>query len=468
MGRMFSTTYRAFMVAFSISALVLSFMSATSCSFLSFDHQYESQNRWLQAEGTTEEGAAPPGETIASLNEQTDALISQMNDESSIPVDPVDPVDPEGEDFPPVSVTVTGGADEGGAAMNDPEDLEMNTDMDMEMDNMYADEKDKGTDMDELETDPIEIDMTENLPTQPVDVFGEGPDKAMEETVAPEGGLSGPISSTLGGMDEAVDLPDSVTDAMTDAFAPSESGLAEPQTPSSGSPAREPTPSFGANGADSTATAPTEPDLVVSGEAGLYCSGETQFDIRSFWGGSVDKTIDELESEIDLESSDDLSEEVARNAVLASAVFGTLLSFIVVLGSAIGRRMCFERFIIGIIAFCALICQSVTFLFFDSKRYCNGDIVNEILNQVPCVMGRGGVYSAVSVALYAVIMMMASRLPHDDPYGVCCNKKGKSTEGSAPLSQDDGGTGAASNGRSWVSKEREGALEEQEGANEII
>lgn len=351
--------------------------------------------------------------------------------------------------------------------MNDPEDLEMNTDMDMDMDNMYA-EKDKGTDMDELETDPIEIDMTENLPTQPVDVFGEGPDKAMEETVAPEGGLSGPISSTLGGMDEAADLPDSVTDAMTDAFAPSESGLAEPQTPSSGSPAREPTPSFGANGADSTAAAPTEPDLVVSGEAGLYCSGETQFDIRSFWGGSVDKTIDELESEIDLESSDDLSEEVARNAVLASAVFGTLLSFIVVLGSAIGRRMCFERFIIGIIAFCALICQSVTFLFFDSKRYCNGDIVNEILNQVPCVMGRGGVYSAVSVALYAVIMMMASRLPHDDPYGVCCNKKGKSTEGSAPLSQDDGGTGAASNGRSWVSKEREGALEEQEGENEII
>lgn len=452
MGRIFSTTYRAFMVVFSISALVLGFMSATSCSFLSFDHQYKSQNRWLQAGGTAEEGAAPSQETLSSLGEQTDALMSQMNDEGS------DAVDPEEEEFPPVSVT-----EEDSDAMNDPDDLDMDTDMDADFG------MDKDMVMDEFpDTDPDAIDMTETVPTQPEDIFGEGPDKAVEETFAPEdGGTEDAVDSS----DSAADaIADSVTDAIPDGtfgFAPkpSESGPAVPPTQSSGSSAREPTPSFGANGADSTASAPTQPALVVSGEAGLFCSGETEFDIRSFWGGSVDKTIEDLESEIDSESSDDQSEELARNAALASAVFGTLISFIVVLGSVIGRRMCLERVIIGIIALCALICQSVTFLFFNSERYCDGDIVHEILNQEPCVIGKGGVYSAISIALYAVIMIMACRLPRDDPHGICCNKKGVSAEGSAPLSQDDG----TSNGRSWVSKERKGGVsEEDEEENEII
>lgn len=455
MGRIFSTTYRAFMVAFSIAALVLSFMSATSCSFLSFDHQYGSQNRWLQ-DGT-----------LASLGEETDTLISQMNDEEA------NAADPEDEELVPVSVTE--------------EDMAAKYDPDLDGLEEYP------------ETDPDYSGMTETVPTQEAgEMFGEGPDEAMEETIAPEGGYTpppeensvtgGPLTDgldPLSGMGDSVDVPDSITDAIAEgalAFAPKESGstvpppspsdilvpVPKPPTGSSGTSAKEPTPSFGADWADSisTATAPTEPALVVSGDAGLFCNGETSFDIRSVWGGSVDKTIEDLETEIDTESSDNQSEEIARNAVLASAVFGTLITFIAILESTIGWRMCFERLIIGIIAMCALICQSVTFLFFNSQRYCDGDIVHEILNQEPCVIGRGGVYSAVSIALYAVIMIMACRLPKDDPYGICCNKKGSSTGGSSPLTQDDEGT---SNGRSWVSKERKGASEEEhEGDNEII
>lgn len=49
--------------------------------------------------------------------------------------------------------------------------------------------------------------------------------------------------------------------------------------------------------------------------------------------------------------------------------------------------------------------------------------MNEILNQEPCVVGQGGLLSAIAIAAYAIIALMACRLPQDDPYGLCCKKR---------------------------------------------
>lgn len=54
------------------------------------------------------------------------------------------------------------------------------------------------------------------------------------------------------------------------------------------------------------------------------------------------------------------------------------------------------------------------------SQHSDGDIINEILNQEPCVVGQGGIYSAISVGLYFVTLIMACRLPQSDPYGLFC------------------------------------------------
>ena len=47
MGRVFSTIYHTIFVALAITALVFTIISATSCAFVKFDHQYSSSGRLL-------------------------------------------------------------------------------------------------------------------------------------------------------------------------------------------------------------------------------------------------------------------------------------------------------------------------------------------------------------------------------------------------------------------------------------
>merc|ERR1712176_827441 len=115
----------------------------------------------------------------------------------------------------------------------------------------------------------------------------------------------------------------------------------------------------------SSAAKTKEPDLVVTGEAGLFCDANFDFK-QEIWSGSVEK----LEDMITRESGNNQSEELARNAVIASAVFGTIITFIVILECFLGWRVCLERCIIGLIAMCATISQGVTLLFFNSQQYC--------------------------------------------------------------------------------------------------
>ena len=83
----------------------------------------------------------------------------------------------------------------------------------------------------------------------------------------------------------------------------------------------------------------------------------------------------------------------------------------------------------------------IAFITFITPRR-DGDIVNEILNQEPCVIGQGSVYSIVAILLYALVMIMACRLPQDDPYGLCCKKR------SAARNNENGGGNDNSSSRS--------------------
>lgn len=66
----------------------------------------------------------------------------------------------------------------------------------------------------------------------------------------------------------------------------------------------------------------------------------------------------------------------------------------------------------------------------------DGDIVHEILNQEPCVIGLGGIYAIVALVLYFIMVIMCCKLPQDDPYGLCC--KNRNRRESAPTSSGSG------------------------------
>lgn len=367
MGRCFSTVYRIILVVISASALVFGIMSATSCAFVKFDHQYKGDrylldhNRALQgdtdpvpdgADGSPESGGTQTAETPETTAETTPEATTAASVEA-----------------PAATVTeATTAASVEAPAANA---------------TIEANVTETTTAATSVETTPEATPAANLSPPSPADV---------------------PATS-----------------------APSPAGTPKANTPSGGSPGgqgssdpeKEDTNPFG-SGNDSTGAADADSGAVASatGDAGLFCEGEKDLSITNLWGG----TMQDLEDKIDEESDANSSEELARNAVLAATAFGSIVVFILLLESVIGWRVCCEKWIVGLIAMVACISQGITFLFFNSERYCDGDIVNEILNQEPCVMGQGGVYSVISIVLYAITLVMACRLPQDDPFGLCCKK----------------------------------------------
>ncbi len=63
----------------------------------------------------------------------------------------------------------------------------------------------------------------------------------------------------------------------------------------------------------------------------------------------------------------------------------------------------------------------------------DGDIINEIINAKPCVLGQGGKYSVTALILYAVVLVMVCRLPKDDPYGWFCRMDKEPVRSSDPV-----------------------------------
>ena len=82
----------------------------------------------------------------------------------------------------------------------------------------------------------------------------------------------------------------------------------------------------------------------------------------------------------------------------------------------------------------------------------DGDIINEIINQEPCILGEGGKDSVTALVLYAIVMVLVCRLPQDDPYGWCsrCNKGGGRNVGYSSNNDPigDGGSPGGGGGKS--------------------
>ena len=104
----------------------------------------------------------------------------------------------------------------------------------------------------------------------------------------------------------------------------------------------------------------------MTGEAGLFCDGQSSTFISSLWGES---SVSDFEDKIAKESNDDQSEELARNAVVAALVIGAFTLFVMLLECILGWRVWCDKLLVGLLAFMACVSQGITFLFFDSDRF---------------------------------------------------------------------------------------------------
>ena len=506
----------------SIAALVLGIMSATSCAFVNFDHQYKSEGRKLQVDAPFGDGA----NNMPAANDPTMAASSPSggvdsdNDGLTDEEEEIEGTDPTKEDTDNDGLSdgdeVAFGSDpknqdsDGDGLSDGDEDSDGDGMTDAVEAGLGTDPNEKDTDGDgltdaeevTLNTNPLEQDSDsdglidskevtmEKEYTDPnnMDTDNDGVADGKEVTVGTDpldedsdnDGLSDGEELNTPGLDPL--HPDTDKDGLsdaqekqfgTDASNPDSDGdgmsdgdevdsNSDPLDDATATP--QDTTGFGGTSGSTANTANAQPVATASGTAGLYCDGEATLSITNLFKGS----LSDLEAKIKEESENNPSEELSRNAVLAAIVFGSVVTFILFAESLIGWSMCCERWIVGIIAMMACISQGVTFLFFNSEQYCDGDIINEILNQEPCVIGEGGIYSAIATGLYFVMLVMACKLPQDDPYGLCCKaSQAKRNDGSGGSSSSGGfgRLGSKSSGgedRKWVSEEPRQATEDDE------
>lgn len=190
---------------------------------------------------------------------------------------------------------------------------------------------------------------------------------------------------------------------------------------------------YGSSAYGSGSAAASSASAIVKGDAGLFCDTDPSFTYTSLWNGG---SIKAFEAEIASESDNNTSEEVARNAMLIALPIGAFMATILTIEFLLGWRMCLEKWFVGFLALIACGSQGATFAFFNSQRYCDGDILHEILNQEPCVLGQGGIMSIVAVLLYFFTLLLVCKVPEADPYGLCC--RGRKNNDSEKVFQGEG------------------------------
>eukprot|EP00584_Thalassiosira_punctigera_P002578 CAMPEP_0172547498 /NCGR_PEP_ID=MMETSP1067-20121228/17016_1 /TAXON_ID=265564 ORGANISM="Thalassiosira punctigera, Strain Tpunct2005C2" /NCGR_SAMPLE_ID=MMETSP1067 /ASSEMBLY_ACC=CAM_ASM_000444 /LENGTH=404 /DNA_ID=CAMNT_0013334591 /DNA_START=240 /DNA_END=1452 /DNA_ORIENTATION=+ len=403
-------------------------MSATSCAFVKFEHQYKSEGRYLLdfdndatagRDGGLERNLQTTNETDLAFGAAAAANLTEDTAATGPVASPTDDA----------ATTDTAAAPDDGAVP------------------VAA---------------PAES-AAETLSPQPTPgVFHQYQDELNGDQDIPMGG---PMGGQAYEEDEMTDNAFSTEEDEFDSLPTGTTGTTE-TTGITGSSSDEGSPSA-ASEKTSALSGASQAAASASGDAGLYCDGEQSFLVTNLWGQSVQ----ELAEELGTMSDQNESEELARGAAVAACTFGLVAAFVLILTTLIGWRMCCERWIIALAALCACVSQGVTFLFFNSERYCDGDIVHEILNQEPCVLGRGGLYSITALLLYALVMAMACRLPQDDPYGLCCKKRSTARNnesgseiGSPDATQDNTARSGQERERpNWISEDAKGKEE-----NEII
>mmetsp|Transcript_24235 Transcript_24235/g.41368 ORF Transcript_24235/g.41368 Transcript_24235/m.41368 type:complete len:555 (-) Transcript_24235:99-1763(-) len=554
MGRKFATFYRFILMTTSVSAVVLSIISATSCAFVTFDHQYKSsataaggrriltqlkEHVMVNLRGRRRVQAPFGGDNVDVNGDPIDFDFEsmpgiQLTEESTTTTTaPTDEILPSGElmngDIPTTDeeqdqtnaaniAALNGGeptADfdaNGFPIVNDPEDLDPT--MTAETTETVTAPSDStaavwtvptngpngvggdamaGTVNDPADTsetaptngpngvggdtmagtviDPA--DTTETFPTNGPDSVGGDPmagsvvDPMDTAETAPTNGPNGvggdPMAGAVAaGQDEDTGDVDFGPGSKGDSMAGEYSGESStPQISGGGD-----TYGSSAYGSESTASA-SGASAIVKGDAGLYCDTDPSFTYTSLWNGG---SIKAFEAEIASESDNNKSEEIARNAVLIATIVGAFMATILTIEFLLGWKMCLEKWFIGLLALVACVSQGATFAFFNSQRYCDGDILHEILNQEPCVLGQGGIMSIVALLLYFFTLLLVCKVPQDEPYGLCC--KGRKNNDSEKVFQGEGDGMLMGSNSNDAKPERPGWISEdnrsEEEENEII
>mmetsp|Transcript_25456 Transcript_25456/g.53442 ORF Transcript_25456/g.53442 Transcript_25456/m.53442 type:complete len:473 (-) Transcript_25456:255-1673(-) len=443
MGTKIATFYRVLLVAVSTSALVLSILSATSCQFLDYDHQFSS----AAVSGTRRSRFLQDGDgDVTGTDMGTDMgndFSGSAQDENEIEID--------------VSGLGEGGPDETSALLDTaaPAPAPATTTASSLIPTFIK-----------ISSSPVADDPLNDL-------------AAMIDAHSGGAGSSGNGTSEVGGLNAtALGFGGDQDEGGDEGEAEGETGDSNATTPTPGSfpsslPASEPTgtgmePSPSVPQQQQQQPSSSDSGILVQGSVGLFCNEEqtiSQILFGSSSSSSESTTFTEaekqklqnLQDEIAAESSNEESEELARNGAIAAFVFGAFIWLILFLECLFGGTMWCEKYVIGILGVAACICQGVTFLMFDSDRYCDGNIIHEITNGEPCTVGKGAAMSISALFLYFLTMIMACRVPNGEPYGLrrlCCKKKndgrgGRGDAGRLPLSDedDDGGAGGLMGGK---------------------
>lgn len=324
MGRFLSTVYRFIIVVVSVSALVLSILSATSCAFVKFDHQYKSEGRYLLDSDANNDAAPVVGDGRRGGLER-ELQDSDPADEASGPA--------SGGESPPESNVTAPGL----------------------LDNL----------LDNIANTNITLDETEEQVTTTI--------ATMATTAATDLTLVGKTEDLAAGSPAeaaSTDVPVPSPEPSGDTPAPSPDFAETSEEPEEFVPQFPADPTDTNEGASASeftdaAKGAAAPVATAAGYAGLYCNGEQRFSATNIFHQSAQELAEELGEMSDFNQS----EEIARGAAVAACVFGLVAAFIVTLTSIIGWRMCCERVIVGFVAIAACVSQGLTFLFFNSERY---------------------------------------------------------------------------------------------------
>jgi hypothetical protein len=376
MGRAFATVYRIVLVGVSLAALILSIMSATSCAFIKYDHQYKDDNandggRFLFSLSSSSSLSSSFDVTHQRQLPQSTAM--PENDDA--PTDDAPTEDAPTDDAPLTTTTTTttttddAMTDDGATkdVITHSNGTKTTTTKHSNGTSTVAHLHPNGTKV------TTHSDGTTTITSHPTPTTTTSTGGGNNQITHAAGGTTSVVKHTNGTTTAIMKHPNGTTvtnnpDGTSTTVHNSINVVADddsiPVNDDATSPSTS-TPALGSSSSSSSSSVITGAAAATTGDAGLFCNGIQSFTITSLWNGSYQ----DLEDKIADDSDRNQSEELARNAAIVASLFGSVIIVILSIGGSIGWRCFCERWIVGLAAFMACVSQGITFLFFNSEQY---------------------------------------------------------------------------------------------------
>lgn len=370
MGRAFATVYRIVLVGVSLAALILSIMSATSCAFIKYDHQYKDDNendggRFLLFSLSSSSSLSSSFDVTQQRHLPQSTAMPENDD---APTDDA-PTEDAPTDDAPLTTTATDDAttDDDGATkdvITHSNGTKTTTTKHSNGTSTVAHLHPNGT---KVTTHSDGTTIT-SRPTPTTTSTGGGNNQITHAS----GGTTSVVKHTNGTTTAIMKHPNGTTvtnnpDGTSTTVHNNINVVADddsiPVNDDATSPSTS-TPALGSSSSSSSSVI-TGAAAATTGDAGLFCDGIQSFTITSLWNGSYQ----DLEDKIADDSDRNQSEELARNAAIVASLFGSVIIVILSIGGSIGWRCFCERWIVGLVAFMACVSQGITFLLFNSEQY---------------------------------------------------------------------------------------------------